>query len=41
MTAAIVKDEKYWAAVRRAADQIGPIPAEARDKIALLLRGSS
>jgi hypothetical protein len=33
------KSEAYWQAVRRIVDQAPPIPADARDKIALILRG--
>lgn len=33
------KSESYWEAVRRTVDQAPPIPAEARDKIGLILRG--
>jgi hypothetical protein len=33
------KSESYWEAVRRTVDQAPPIPTEARDKIALILRG--
>jgi len=35
------KDAAYWGAVQRAADKIGPVPPDVRDKVARVLRGPS
>ncbi len=39
MSARLVKDSGYWAAVQRAADKIGPVPPDVRDKVARVFRG--
>ncbi len=41
MSARLLKDEAYRAAVQRAADRIGPVPPDVLDKVARIVRGPS
>jgi hypothetical protein len=41
VSARLVKDAAYRAAVQRAADRIGPVPPDVLDKVARIVRGPS